>query len=283
MVANKLKQDVRNHLSNHNSKLKNHHFHKTRKITLIGGSGRMGRFFQEQLSTAGHHVSILEQNDWDSADKLLNQAELVLICVPIDLTVDIIKRATKYLTPTTALADITSLKIQPVKAMLEYHSGPVLGLHPMFGPSVNSFLEQKIVVCPGRNEDTFQWFLDFLANQGGELIFCTPEEHDRIMVVVQATQHFYRFSLGVFLAQTNIDIDQSLSMSSPSYRQEIEIIHRLLAQNPQLCVDIMLATEERCQAICSLADTYSRLAKMVAQKDRSALIQEFENTRSFFA
>ncbi|MFH7026792.1 MAG: bifunctional chorismate mutase/prephenate dehydrogenase [Heteroscytonema crispum UTEX LB 1556] len=283
MVSNKLKQEVRNRLSNHNSKLRNHHFHKPRKITLIGGSGRMGRFFQEQLSAAGHHVSILEQEDWDCADKLLNQAELVLICVPIDLTVDIIKRAAKYLAPTTALADITSLKIQPVQAMLEYHSGPVLGLHPMFGPSVNSFLEQKIVVCPGRNQDAFQWFLDLLANQGGELIFCTPEEHDRIMVIVQATQHFYRFSLGVFLAQTNIDIDQSLSMSSPSYRQEIDIIHRLLAQNPQLCVDIMLATEERCEAICSLADTYSRLAKLVAQKDRTALIQEFEKTQSFFA
>ncbi|MEH2403564.1 hypothetical protein [Nostoc sp.] len=44
----------------------------------------------------------------------------------------------------------------------------------------------------------------------------------------------------------------------------------------------MLATEERCDAIKSLANTYSRLAKLVLKKDRDALIQEFENTQSFF-
>ncbi|MHC5731417.1 MAG: prephenate dehydrogenase dimerization domain-containing protein, partial [Nostoc sp.] len=121
-------------------------------------------------------------------------------------------------------------------------SGPVMGLHPMFGPNVKSFFGQKVVVCPGRNDDSFQWFLDWIKSQGGELIVCTPEEHDRMMVIVQATQHFCRFSLGVFLAQAKIDIQQSLTMSTPNYRQEIDIVKRLFSQNPHLCVDIMLAT-----------------------------------------
>lgn len=252
-----------------------------RQITIIGGRGRMGRLFKEQLSLVGHNVSVLEHEDWEYADKLLSQAELVLVSVPIEHTVDVIKRAVKYLAPTTALCDITSIKIQPTQTMLEYHSGPVMGLHPMFGPNIKSFLGQKVVVCPGRNDDSFEWLLDFIKNKGGELIVCTPEEHDQIMVIVQATQHFCRFSLGVFLAQTKVDIEQSLTMSTPNYRQEIDIVKRLFSQNPNLCVDIMLATEERCNAISFLANTYSRLAKLVARKDRDALIKEFENTQSF--
>ncbi|MCW5314150.1 bifunctional chorismate mutase/prephenate dehydrogenase [Nostoc sp. KVJ3] len=253
-----------------------------RQITIIGGRGRMGRLFKEQLSLVGHNVSILEHDNWEYADELLSQAELILVSVPIEYTVDVIKRAAKYLAPTTALCDITSIKTQPIQAMLEYHCGPVMGLHPMFGPNVKSFFGQKVVVCPGRSDDSFQWLLDFLKSQGGELIFSTPEEHDQMMVIIQATQHFYRFSLGVFLAQAKVDIEQSLTMSTPNYRQEIDIVKRLFSQNPNLCVDIMLATEERCNAISFLANTYSRLARLVARKDREALIKEFENTQSFF-
>lgn len=256
---------------------------RPRQITIIGGGGRMGRLFQEQLSLEGHYVNILEQEDWDCADQLLGEAELVLVSVPIEQTVDVIKRAAKYIAPTTALCDITSIKTAPTQAMLEHHSGPVMGLHPMFGPRIKSFWRQKVVVCPGRNNDSFQWLLDFIKIKGGEIIFCTPEEHDQMMIIIQATQHFLRFSLGVFLMQARIDIERSLSMSTPSYRQEIESLKRLFSQSPYLCVDIMLATEERCEAISTLAKTYSRLANLVEKKDRAALIQEFECIQRFWA
>lgn len=255
---------------------------ESRQITIIGGHGRMGKLFREQLLAIGHKVTVLEQEDWEYADQLLRHAELVLVSVPIQHTVDVIQRTAKYLSPNTALCDITSIKIQPIEAMLANHTGPVMGLHPMFGPSIKSFWEQKVVVCPGRNHESFQWLLDFLQTQGAELITCTPEEHDRMMVYIQATQHFCRLSLGVFLGKANINLERSLSISSPSFRQEIEILKRLFCQNPNLCVDIMLATEERCQAINALADTYGRLAKLVQEKDREGLIQEFEKTQGFF-
>lgn len=255
---------------------------KSYRVTIIGGNGRMGRFFAEQLLAIGHQVQILEQQDWHNANKLLGQAELVIVSVPIEYTVDVIKKAAKYISPSTALCDITSIKTSPMQAMLTHHCGAVMGLHPMFGPSVKSFAEQKIVVCPGRNDESFQWLLKFMQNQGGDLITCTPEEHDQLMIFIQATQHFYRLSLGVFLAKANIDLERSLLMSSPSYRQEIVILKRLFRQNPSLCVDIMLATEERCQSIKYLADTYSHLAKLVANKDREALIREFVQAKSFF-
>ncbi|MDB9376553.1 prephenate dehydrogenase/arogenate dehydrogenase family protein, partial [Nodularia sphaerocarpa] len=172
---------------------------RNRKITIIGGLGRMGKLFREQLSAVGNSVSILEQEDWMYADKLLTQAELVLVSVPIARTIEVIKRASQYLSPNTALCDITSIKTHSTQAMLEHHSGPVMGLHPMFGPDIKSFWGQKVVVCPGRKDDAFQWLLNLIKNQGGELITCTPEEHDKMMVIVQATQHFSRFSLGVFL------------------------------------------------------------------------------------
>jgi prephenate dehydrogenase len=256
--------------------------HNSKTITIIGGNGRMGKFFKNQLTIAGHQVNVLGSS-WEGADFLLPQADLVLISVPIECTCEIIQRAGEYLTPNIALADITSIKVEPVKAMLENHSGAVMGLHPMFGPSVESFAHQKVVVCSGRNNEAFDWLLNLLQNQQAELIFSTPEEHDKMMVMIQATRHFCRLTQAIYLAQEKIDISKSLSMSSPTYRQEIEILNRLLNQNPQLCVDIMLANEERCQAIKSLADTYKRLSQLIETKDRNGLIKEIEATQKFFS
>ena len=253
-----------------------------RKITIVGGRGRMGKFFSTQLTDAGHHVSVLQASDWEYAEELLSHVDLVLVSVPIESTVDVIKRVTKYISPTTALTDLTSIKTEPVQAMMDNHRGAVLGLHPMFGPNVKSFAGQKVIVCPGRDDDSFKWFLDFMASRGGDLILCSPEEHDQMLIFIQATQHFSRFSLGVFLAQQEIDIERSLLFATASYSQEIDIVKRLFAQSALLCIDIMLNSKERRQAIAQLANTYNYLASLVVQEDRSALIEEFEKTQSFF-
>jgi len=255
---------------------------KPRRVTVIGGRGMMGRFFTQRLSAAGHDVNILEHDDWDHADRLLAETELVLVCVPIECALDVIRKAARYLDTTTALADITSIKTPIVQAMLEYHTGPVLGLHPMFGPSVNSFLSQNVVVCPGRKDSAFQWLLDLIESEGGKLIMCTPEEHDQMMVTIQAIRHFCAFSLGVFLAQEGIDIDRSLKFSSAIYRLELDMVSRLFAQDVSLHMNIMLGVEERRQAIGRLVDTYSRLANLVVQKDQAALKREFEAAHSVF-
>ncbi|MCU0533225.1 MAG: bifunctional chorismate mutase/prephenate dehydrogenase [Hydrococcus sp. Prado102] len=253
-----------------------------RRVTIVGGGGMMGRLFAKQLSAMGHDITILESNDWQRAEQLLGNADLVLLSVPIEYTVDVVRSAAKYITPTTALADITSIKVPIVDAMLNYHSGPVLGLHPMFGPSVESFSSQNVVVCPGRHSEAFQWLLDLIETKGGKLIFSTPSEHDQIMVVVQAIRQFSTFSFGLFLTNEKIDIDRSWDFSSPSYRQELEKVGRLFAQSAPLIVDIMLATKERREAIAKLATTYNRLALLVMQEDRETLIHELQTAQDFF-
>lgn len=255
---------------------------KPRRVTVIGGQGVMGRFFSQQFFDAGHHISILDVHDWQQAEFLLGKADLVLICVPIDCTLEVIRQASKYLTPDTALADITSIKSPIVTAMLEHHTGAVMGLHPMFGSGVTSFLSQKIVLCPGRMEERFQWFLDLMENEGAKLVFSTPEEHDQMMVFVQAIRHFCTLSLGNFLSEEKLDLQHSLDFSTPLYRQEIGIVSRLMAQSAPMVVDIMLATQERRDAIARLANSSNRLADLVIQGNRDSLISELQGVQKFF-
>lgn len=254
----------------------------TRQVVVVGGHGIMGRFFVERLSASGHTVRILERGDWDEADTILAGADLVLLCVPLHHTIDIVEQVASHLQPTTALVDVASIKTPIVEAMLEHHPGPVLGLHPMFGPGVTSFLSQRVVVCPGRQAKAFQWFLDWIEADGGTLTLSTPAEHDRMMVIIQAIRQFVTFSLGAFLAQEQIDVKRTLDFASPIYRMELNLVSRLFMQNPSLCAEIMLASDDCCDAVDRLAQTCNRLAHLLAQQDRNALISEFEHIRAVF-
>jgi prephenate dehydrogenase len=254
----------------------------TRKVTIVGGKGRMGQFFAQQLTKAGHNVQILGRKDWEQAEQLLAETDLVLISVPIEQTLDIIEQTCQYIAPTTAIADLTSIKTEPVAKMLTSHSGAVMGLHPMFGPNIDSFATQKIVVCPGRDDAAFQWLIDLMTFQGSEIIVCQPQEHDRAMAIVQAVRHFSQFGFGIFLTSKQIDLERSLSMASPNYRLEYEAVKRFFQQNSSMYVDIMLATETSRQTIAFLAQTYQDLADLIAKGDRDALIQTFITTQNLW-
>ena len=253
---------------------------KSRRVTIIGGRGLMGSFFTQWLSASGHEVNILEHNDWNRADKLLGGVDMVLVCVPLNKMPEVIRKAAKYLDETTALADVASIKSSVVQTMLEHHSGPVIGLHPMFGGGIKSFLSQNVAVCPGRECEAFQWLLELIEQDGGKIVICTAEEHDRMMTTIQAIRHFVTFSLGVFLAAEDVDLGRSLEIASPAYRMEIGMLSRLFSNSTPLYIDIMLATQERREAIERLANTYSQLAQLIVQKDRDFLLQKFEAVRS---
>lgn len=253
-----------------------------RQITIIGGCGKLGRFFSSQATHFGCFVKHLNRENWSDASQLLGQADLVLIAVPIEQTLTIVEQASQFLAPSTVLADLTSIKTPIVKAMLEHHSGPVLGLHPMFGPGVQSFLGQNVVVCPGRNLEAGQWFLDFLEQCGARLTICPCEKHDRLMVHVQAIRHFISFSLGVFLAQEEIDLHQTLNFASPLYRLQLDLVSRLFAQDCGLSFKLMLASPEHQAAITRLEKTISDLAQAIANHDLTTLKQAFDQSRCLF-
>ena len=139
-------------------------------IVVIGGAGGMGDLFVRMFKLSQYDVRILEKDDWHQADDLLRDAGMVVVSVPIALTLDVIERLKGKLPPQCILADLTSIKASPVERMLQVHDGPVVGLHPMFGPATGSFAKQLVVHCPGRGEEHYAWLLQQMGIWGAELL-----------------------------------------------------------------------------------------------------------------
>lgn len=155
---------------------------QARPIVIVGGDGKMGQLFRRMLTLSGYTVRILDSGDWADAPELLADAGMVIVSVPIHLTEQVIKQLPP-LPEDCILADLASVKAGPLQAMLAVHNGPVLGLHPMFGPDVGSFAKQVVAFCDGRFLERYQWSRSKL--QSGARIYRVLRR--RSMIAICAT------------------------------------------------------------------------------------------------
>ena len=252
-----------------------------RSVVIIGGHGQLGRLFARMFELSGYQVKVLGSQDWHRADELLHDAGLVVVTVPIDLTVGVIEKLSQ-LPSDCILCDLTSIKSKPLAAMLKVHSGPVVGLHPMFGPDVPSLAKQVIVYCDGRGVEQYQWLLDQFAIWGASLCAIDAQEHDQGMTLIQALRHFTSFVYGVHLSKVNPNIKQLLKLSSPIYRLELAMVGRLFGQDPNLYADIILSSQENIEMIGRFQDSLEQAICLLKQGDKPGFVSQFNQVSDWF-
>lgn len=252
-----------------------------RPVFVFGGEGALGARLVSQLRQTGYWVTTIDKdNNWPTKEEL-SQAQLVLMSVPVNKTVELIKQLPP-LAKDCVLADVTSIKAAPLNAMLQKHEGPVVGLHPMFGPSVQNLAKQLIVVTHGRGQERYQWVLDQFINWGAHLHEVEANKHDDAMGWIQAMRHLSTFAYGVHLASEQVDIKELLELSSPIYRMELMMIGRLFAQNAELYADIIAANKSQFSSIRRYLQRFSSIIDDMENGRKSDFIILFDEVREYF-
>ncbi|WP_228386439.1 bifunctional chorismate mutase/prephenate dehydrogenase [Ornithinicoccus halotolerans] len=250
-------------------------------VVIVGGAGRMGRLFARMLTLSGYQVRTLDAGDWERAEEIVDGAGLVLVSVPIHDTVEVIGQL-PALPPDCLLADLTSTKRGPMAAMLQAHPGPVVGLHPMFGPDVDSFAKQVVAYCPGRDLSAADWLLEQIRLWGARLHPVEAEQHDHAMGLIQALRHFSTFAYGLHLAGEDRPLDELLALSSPIYRLELVMVGRLFAQDPGLYADIIMGSPEHLDLIERYHDRFAEALELLRQDDRDGFVARFREVGDWF-
>ena len=252
------------------------------KVLIVGGMGNMGRFLSNWFSQSDYEVRILDRDDWAEARSLAAGIDLCLLAVPIDATPAVARQIGPHLPAGCILADITSLKRAPLEAMLESHAGPVIGLHPLFGPATVTMDKQIVVMSPGRQRAECQWFLDQLSLWGNILVETAADEHDELMGIVQALRHFATFAFGQFLYSRGVPIARTLELSSPIYRLELAMVGRLFAQDPALYAEIVFATPERLALLKDFIQSLQQNMDLVERGDKAEFKARFREIAEWF-
>lgn len=253
-----------------------------KEILIVGAKGGMGSLYARIAEQTGHRVRRIDKHNWHELEEIAEDLDMAIVSVPINVTVEVIRRLAPKLKPGTLLADFTSNKSRPIRAMLEEHDGPVAGLHPMHGPGVQNLSKQLMVVCPARQPGAVEWFVDQCRLWGMRVIEAEPEKHDHVMHLVQGLRHYVALLHGSFMKTYDLDPRDMLEYSSPIYRAELMMTGRIFAQSAELYADIVFADEERRELLLNFFEHHKKLAELVEADDKEGFIREFEAVTDFF-
>jgi len=251
-------------------------------VLIVGGTRGMGKYFHQWFAEAGYSVRSMGSKDWPRIKSLCDGIDAAIISVPIDVTGDVVHRIAPHLPQDCVLTDLTSVKADPMAAMMAAHSGPVVGLHPLFGPTTSTMDKQIVAVTPGRNHTACQWIVDQFSAWGTVLVETDPVEHDEVMAIVQALRHFATFSFGKFLWRKQVNLPRTLEFSSPIYRLELGMVGRLFAQDSLLYSEIIFASEQRRTLLKEYLTSLKENLEMLEKNDKESFNSQFQQIADWF-
>ncbi|MBS0581684.1 MAG: prephenate dehydrogenase [Proteobacteria bacterium] len=216
-------------------------------IGIVGSAGAFGRwlrhFFEQRM---GLTVIGRDPNGDEalSPEELIARADVLIFSAPIRVTTALIDEYTVLANGREAgklWLDLTSIKAAPIAALLRSQA-EVVGLHPMTAPPKTPTLAGRVlVVCEARIDAWRPWLAEFFAAIAADCVYAEPEQHDRVMAVVQGMTHATHMAQAATLQELAPALG-GLNAIHPfrtiGYELDGAVTRRMLAGNPAIYEDI---------------------------------------------
>ncbi len=267
------------------------------KVAIIGGSGKMGRWFASFLLKDGKEVMITGRNEKKlleanrqlgvevaSNEEAVKWAEAVLLSVPIDNFAKVVEQISPYTHPGQVIIDITSIKVSPVETMHKHiKTGVVLGAHPMFGPGARDIANQNFVLTPTNEEETTlaQKIGKYLEARGARSTIMTPNEHDEMMTVILGLSHFIALVSADTLLSIN-KLKQMEAISGSTYKVLLTLVENVISEDPEFYASLQMSLPNMTEIEKLFQRSSKTWADLVENKDKQEFIQRMNDLRSRF-
>jgi prephenate dehydrogenase len=220
------------------------------KVAILGGTGKMGRWFARFFKTKGYRVVIggrspqknriiAEELGVESASSnsdAVRGASIVVVSTSIETVPETIMKIKDSIGRGSIVFDIASVKTGISEALEVLHAkgARVTSIHPMFGPGADSIKGKKIIVVPVVKDDTATaWVVDFFQKEGADVhMVKNAEEHDRIVAITLSLTHFLNISLGRVLARQ--DIQKVKELAGTTFSLQLTLAEAVLSEDPEL-------------------------------------------------
>ncbi len=251
-------------------------------VGIIGGTGKMGQLFKKFFEGNGCEVLISSRRTKLKPVECAKASDVVLISVPISITLEVIRNIAPFVDKDSLLMDTTSIKKGPVDAMLMHSKCEVIGMHPLFGPGVNSLKNQTIVLCPARAKKWRDWAVGIFEKGNAKIKITTPQKHDEMMSIIQGLNHFSTLSVAHAMKNLGISVKESLEYTSPIYKLRMAMVGRILNQDPKLYASIEIMNPENKKALAAYLDSCKELEKIIKAKNTKNFLEYFNECSEFF-
>jgi len=246
-----------------------------RPALVIGGAGRMGRWFTEFLATQGWAVSVSDpagavpglpwHEDWRQAAR---EAELVIVAAPLAATVSILEEMAS-LRPAGLVIEIGSIKTPVASALAALRDAgvAVASVHPMFGPDVRLLAGRHVILvdigAPAAQAAARALFEQTSAG----LAEMSLEQHDRLVAWVLGLSHATNIAFFTALAGSGRQVEELAAFASTTFGSQLRVAARVAQENPELYFEIQSLNPHAMAPLAALAEAAARVEAAVKTGD----------------
>ncbi|MDO5814097.1 MAG: prephenate dehydrogenase [Methanobrevibacter sp.] len=256
-------------------------------VGIIGGSDGLGKtlvyYFRDEFDVfitgrdhnKGRNVADeLNVNYIESNTDLTNISDILVISVPIQYTCDVIREVAPFMKSGSVMVDVTSVKEGPSKTMAEVLPDNIeyIPTHPVFGPRTTRLDNQVIVLTADRKGKWYPKVYDYLAGKNMRIIETSAEKHDFMMSIVQVLTHFSFISTASAIEKLRVDISETEDYESPIYNLMIDMIARIVSQNPYLTYNIQSMNTNGDKIRNTFADAVLELRDVINNENEEKFI-----------
>lgn len=256
---------------------------------LVGGAGRMGRWFTRFFNDLGWRVLIHDrvspESDLPLVDDLAtaaNAADLVLITVPPVQTAEVLETLRGC---TTVVADVASIKAPFADLATDLaRSQPVASIHPMWGPDTRLLSGRNLLLLDCGNAQATTTVQAVFAPTAARVVPLALADHDRLMALALNLPHLLNLAFGHALAGQGVEPQTLGILGGPTFikqarvcaevsNESSEIYRQIQDLNPH-GEDMALALQAGVAAVREAVGDPTAFAALM--RDEAAVLKEFE-------
>jgi chorismate mutase/prephenate dehydrogenase len=259
------------------------------KALVIGGGGKMGRWFADFLDSQGYNVSIADPgnavadfectDDWRAAG---DDFSVTVVAAPLKASADILKGLAQR-GHGGLIFDIGSLKTPLIPALqaLAASGAQVTSLHPMFGPDAELLSDKHVLFLdagvPAATRAARALFDSTMVQQTEMAL----QDHDRLIAYVLGLSHALNIAFFSVLADSGEAVPRLADLSSTTFDAQLAVASRVASENPQLYFEIQSLNEYGLEPLDALRTAVDRIATSIRDNDAAAFVKLMENGRQY--
>lgn len=251
-----------------------------RRALVIGGSGKMGRWFVEFLASQGFSVEVADPAgapegvraiaDWRQSDL---RHDFIVLATPLGIT-DGILRELALRRPRGIVFDVGSLK-SPLRMglnALRSHGCRVTSIHPMFGPDTELLSGRHVVFVDLGCAEALDRVRELFAPTMAEQVVMSLDDHDRLIAYVLGLSHALNIAFFTALAESGEAAPRLAKMSSTTFDSQLDVAARVAQESPELYYEIQSLNDYGAESLEALAQAVERIRSAILSRDHDAFV-----------
>jgi len=262
-----------------------------KRALVLGGAGKMGRWFVHFLASQGFQVELADPKappgdlkrfqDWRDADL---SHDLVVVAAPLLTTNEILLEMARH-PPKGLVFDIGSLKSplrRGLKAMAEAKAR-ITSVHPMFGPDTDLLSGRHVIFVdvgvPEATEEAQALFASTMAVR----VSMDLESHDRLIAYVLGLSHALNIAFFTALAESGEAAPRLSTLSSTTFDEQLAVSKKVAGENPGLYFEIQSLNDYGTESLTALLYAVERLRSVVRAQDAAGFAALMERGREYLS